>query len=360
MSTKMTWEDACLILGVPLTATAAEIKKQYIYKVNIFATDRLAAMPERIRLLAEDDFKKINIANDFLKDPRNRPNNNPPKLHVSLKHVRFNIENGQTKRTTFKIDNTGGPYTSFWMDDSPAEWLKVTEAKSLSDTPLPIEVTLEATGMSVPKRHAECFLPIRIENEPTKAMDELKLKIELNLNTASTGTLTPGASPGSNSFSLLKMQKWVMVLILIGGLSVIGFGISLYTGNFIPLWVLSGFSCIFALEKWFTDSITRFKAIHGIYKLILNLSLLSLLGLLIWSGIQLFSHHFFKSALTGSLIFIGEFVLLVWIWRIYARHSAQWPSMKLTIFSLIGLFFVFTFAGVSPFVDMKDRFFALF
>jgi hypothetical protein len=358
MSTKMTWEEACQILGVPLTATAAEIQKQYIYKVNIFATDRLAAMPERIRHLAEEDFKKINVAHDFLKDPRNKPNSSPPKLHVTLSHVRFNVETGQAKRTTFKINNTGGPYTNFWMDDSPAQWLKVMEAKSLSDAPLPIEVTIEATGMSVPKGHAECFLPIKIENEPTQKKDEIKLKIEMNLKSSSPEPPPPGTP--SPPLGLSKIQKWLKALLLIVGLSVLGLGISLYAGNNIPLWVFTGFSCFFSLEQWYKNIIIRYKLIHGLYKLLLNLSLLSLLGLLIWSGIKLFSHQFFKTALIGSFIFIGEFVIFVWIWKFTARHGSQWPSMKLTIFSLIALFFVFAFAGVSPFLEMKNSFFALF
>jgi hypothetical protein len=362
MNTKMTWEEACLVLGVLPTASATDIEKQYLYKANLLHPDKNMNLSQNLRAKAEEELKKVNAAHELLKNQHNRPNNGPPKLHVTLSHVRFNVDTGQKKSTTFKISNIGGPFTNFWMDDSPAQWLKVLEVKSLSDTPLPIEVTIEATGISTPKGHTECFLPIRIENEPNHTKDEIKLKIELNLKSATTSTSSVGKSSPSRGITLgtLKMQKWVTVLVLVLGLAIIGLGISLYIGNYISLWVLVGFSCIFSLEKWFSKYVTKLKTTHRLYRLLLNLAFLSLLGLLVWSGIQLFSHHYFKSALIGSLIFIGEFVFFVWIWRVVAKHSSQWPSMKLTIFSLIVLFFVFAFAGVSPFLEMKDSFFALF
>jgi hypothetical protein len=362
MNTKMTWEEACQILGVLPAATMTEINARRIHWNQLLHPDKTSTLPQSVRAKAEDDLKKINAAYDFLKKQQNRPNYGPPRLHVTLSHVRFNVDNGEKKSTTFKISNTGGPFTNFWMDDSPAPWLKVLEVKSLSDTPLPIEVTIEATGISTPKGHTECFLPIRIENEPTHTKDETKLKIEMNLKSSSPDSSSTGTASPSNTkiLHLPKMGKWEMALICIVGLTLLGLGIGVFAGNNISFWVLSGFSCILVLEKWLINSITKFKIIHGLYKLLLNLSLLSLLGLLIWSGIQLFSHQFFKTALIGSLIFIGEFVIFVIIWKFTAKHGSQWPSMKLTIFSLIAIFFVFAYAGVSPFLEWKDSFFAIF
>ena len=86
----------------------------------------------------------------------------------------------------------------------------------------------------------------------------------------------------------------------------------------------------------------------------LNLSLLSLLGVIIWWGIKLFSQQFEGSSLVGSLVFLGEIILFVWMWRVVSKNSWRWPSMKLTVFSLALLFVVFAFAGVSPFSDHKD------
>jgi hypothetical protein len=352
MNTKMTWEDACQILGVLQTASAAEIHEQYITKALLLHPDKTSTLPQNVRVKAEEEFKKVNVAHDFLKDPRNKPNNSPLKLHVSLSHVRFNVDPGQRKSTIFKIYSTGGPFTKFWMDDSPASWLRVAEVKSLTDDPLPMEVTIEATGMGDPSGHFECYLPIRIENEQTKAKDETKLKIELKIK-PSGGKLGVGGKSK-------KLEKWLIALLLICALSICGVGISLLVGNLIPFWILFGFSLIYSIEKWFSYIIQKHKIFGKLYKLLLNISILLVLGLLIWSGIKLFSHQFVDSSLVGSIIFLAEFVFFILLWRVIARRGKQWPSMKLTIFSLIFIFLVLAFAGVSPFMEYKNTFLALF
>jgi hypothetical protein len=352
MGTKTTWEEACQILGVLPTASAAEIHSQYIYKAQLLHPDKTVNSPPSVRVKAEEELKKVNAAYDFLKDPRNKPNNGPPKLHISLSHVRFNVDPGQKKSTIFKINSTGGLFTKFWMDDSPAPWLRVAEVKSLTNDPLPMEVTIEATGMGDPSGHFECFLPIRIENEQTKTKDEIRLKIELKIKPSVGTTDSHGKSK--------KIQNWLMALILIFALSICGLGISLFVGNFIPFWILFGFSIIFSVEKWFSYIIQKHKGIGKLYKLLLNLSILSVLGLLIWSGIRLFSHQFVDSSLVGSLIFLAEFVFFIWMCRVAAKNGKQWPSMKLTVFSLIFVFLVLAFAGVSPFNELKDNFLASF
>ncbi len=348
----MTWEEACQILGVLPTASAAEIHAQYIYRAQLLHPDKTSNSPQIVRVKAEEELKKVNAANDFLKDPRNKPNNSPPKLSISLSHVRFNVDPGQKKSTIFKINSTGGPYTKFWMDDSPAPWLRVAEVKSLTNDPLPMEVTIEATGMGAPSEHFECFLPIRIENEQTKAKDEIRLKIELKIK-PSVGKL------GSRSESK-KIPNWLIALILIVSLSVFGIGISIFIGSSIPFWILFGFSFIYSIQKWFNYFTRKYTGLGMLYRLLLNLSTLSLLGLLVWTGIKLFSQQLVQSPLVGSLILFAEFCFFIWIWRVVSKNRRRSPSMKLTIFSLVFLFLVLAFAGVSPFKEFKDNFLALF
>jgi uncharacterized protein YkwD len=117
-----------------------------------------------------------------------------------------------------------------------------------------------------------------------------------------------------------------------------------------------GFAFIFSIEKWFYYSTRKYKSLGKLYRLLLNLSILSLLGLIIWTGIKLFSQQFTYGQLIGSLVFLAEFVFFVWIWRIVTKNSWRWPSMKLTLFSLICLFAIFAFAGVQPFTQYKDSF----
>lgn len=151
------------------------------------------------------------------------------------------------------------------------------------------------------------------------------------------------------------LPKWIIALLFVFALSIIGTGISLYTGTFIPFWILFGFSAIFSIEKWFNYYTRKHKGIGKLYRLILNLSILLLLGLLIWSGMRLFSSQFTYNALVGSLIFLAEFIFFIWIWKIISKNSWRWPSMKLTVFSLICLSVVFAFAGVQPMTAYKDR-----
>jgi ribosomal protein L37AE/L43A len=153
-----------------------------------------------------------------------------------------------------------------------------------------------------------------------------------------------------------RIPKWLIALIFTLALSISGWGISVLIGSFIPLWMLLGFSIIFSIEKWF-GYVTRkyYKGIGNLYRLGLNLAILSLLGLIIWSSIQLFTQQFVKNALLGSLIVLAEFVFFIWLWKVVAKNSWRWPSMKLTVFSLICLFLAFSFAGVQPMASYKDQ-----
>ncbi|MBA7477746.1 hypothetical protein ES707_13160 [subsurface metagenome] len=82
--------------------------------------------------------------------------------------------------------------------------------------------------------------------------------------------------------------------------------------------------------------------------------MLCLVGLIIWSGIKLFSQQYFSSSLVGSLVFLAELVFFIWMWRTVSKNSWRWPSMKLTALSLMCLFLIFAFAGVPPMSDYKD------
>jgi len=222
----MNWEDACQILGVPATASATDIKAQYIYKAQLLHPDKTIGLPETVRHKAEEELKQVNSAYTLLTDLKVNPQNNPPRLDVSPTHIRFkDIVPGQKKTTIIKIDSVGGAYTKFWMDDSPAAWLKVIEVKSTTNDPLPLEVTIEATGSN---KQAVCSLPIRLENEKTKTKDEITLTIELQ-----TGTPIGGShinSQGNKSQPANTGQKWQKsVIIGICGRSCSGKGVATET-----------------------------------------------------------------------------------------------------------------------------------
>jgi hypothetical protein len=151
------------------------------------------------------------------------------------------------------------------------------------------------------------------------------------------------------------MPNWFRALLLVFALSIVGLSLSVFLRVYIPFWILLGFSVVFSIEKWFAYLSRRHKGIGKLYRLLLNLSILSLLWLSVWSGIRLFSHQFPGDPLAGSLVFLAELVAFVWIWRVVSNNSWRWPSMRLTLFSLTVLFIVLAFAGVEPMSTYKDR-----
>jgi hypothetical protein len=154
--------------------------------------------------------------------------------------------------------------------------------------------------------------------------------------------------------SNIKNKKWLLSLLFVCVLSVAGWGIHVLIGSFIPFWLLLGFSVIYSIEKWLSYPTIRYKTAGMIYRLILNLSLLALLGLLSWSGVLLFTQQFMQSPLVGSLLFMLELAVFIWLCMVVSKNSWRQPSMKLTVFSLICLFLIFAFAGVQPMTDYKN------
>jgi hypothetical protein len=175
----MMWEEACNTLGVAETATPAEIKEQYLYKVQLLHPDKTLDKPEKIRQKAEEELTRINEAYKFLSEEKNNPRT-PPKLEVTPLAVRFtDVGLNQKKATTIDIKSAGGPYTNCWIDNSPAPWLVVTGVKATTSEALPLQVTIEAQGLPVIVRPERCSVPIRLKNEKTGLTDEVAVSIEI-------------------------------------------------------------------------------------------------------------------------------------------------------------------------------------
>jgi len=153
------------------------------------------------------------------------------------------------------------------------------------------------------------------------------------------------------------IPNWLKSMLLIGALSIGGLIASRFVGSLIPFWLLFGFSVFYSIERWLSYYTRKYRIIGRIYRLILNLSALSLLGLLVWSGVSLFTQQFTQSPLIGSLVFLVEIAVFIWLCRVVSKNGWRQPSMKLTVFSLICLFLIFSFAGVQPLSDYKDSLF---
>jgi hypothetical protein len=150
------------------------------------------------------------------------------------------------------------------------------------------------------------------------------------------------------------IPNWLKALALIAALSVAGLVASMFVEGLLPFWLLFGVSVIYCVERWSGYYTRRHRLAGRIYRLILNVSLLSLLGLLVWSGAMLFSQRFMQSPLAGSLVFVFEFAVFIWLCRVVSRNSWRQPSMRLTLSSVILLLLIFSFAGVQPLSAYKD------
>ena len=187
-------EDYYSILDVAPDANTEQIKEAYIYKANILHPDRLAAMPERIRSLAEKDIKKVNMAYEVLSNPerrrqydakrfghidavsdsqKTRPARKPqPEVHP--KSIYFNdIPPYVKQKGLFYVRNLGGPYTKVLIKKTP-EWLRVVSTVPLQgDSKLPMQVQIEAIGIQWGAVYSSEVV-VRLDENETRVKVELR------------------------------------------------------------------------------------------------------------------------------------------------------------------------------------------
>ncbi len=162
-------------------------------------------------------------------------------------------------------------------------------------------------------------------------------------------------TPTHRTNKRIKIPKWGTAIVLIILCSSAGLTINLLTNEVFPIFLLIGFSVIFSIDRWFVYYTRKYKAIGMLYRLILNLFIISLLVFLIWFGVKLFTQESNQNVLTSSLIFIVEIVLFIWLYIVVKRNSWRRPSMKLTLFCLVTIFLIFAFAGVEPMATYKNN-----
>jgi hypothetical protein len=227
----MDWAEAYRILGVTDSATEAEIKEQYIYKAQLLHPDKNQDKPEYIRKKAETELALINQAYAFLSNPGNNPYKIPPELSIEPIGIRFkDVIIGERKSTTIMIKNVGGPYTSIWIDNKPAPWLTVIGVKSIGNERLPLEVTLEGTGIGESGKEYFCNLIIKLENETSHTVDQATVKIEMFIkpglpvsgkNTESKTFAGPVSQSKSNSRLGLGIGAFILNFIAFAALGAV-------------------------------------------------------------------------------------------------------------------------------------------
>ena len=181
------FEDYYEILDVSPETTSEEIKGAYRDKCWILHDDRLEGAPDSAKRLAREQLKKVNRAYDILKDPQKRREYHAewlkrkakPKPAVKPSRIRFaNMAKGQTKRTSFVIDNIGGAYTKIWFSN-PDSWLRVIDWHSISSAgELPLEVVIEAEASDWGINSTE-YITVKLDKEEAQLVVQLQAKPQL-------------------------------------------------------------------------------------------------------------------------------------------------------------------------------------
>lgn len=188
------WEDYYEILGVSPDSGDKEIKDAYLYKVNILHPDRLSGASESVRRRAEEDLKQVNRAYEVLSAPQKR------KQYYSewIKHkagtkripkpipvvdptvISFSdVEPGETKKATFIVKNSGGPYSEIRIHPSnPYSWVKIIDRWSLGTSDeLPLQVEIEAEADEWNKSYSE-YIEVKLDEEETAVKVDLQTKAQ--------------------------------------------------------------------------------------------------------------------------------------------------------------------------------------
>ncbi len=182
---------------VSKVTTPEQIREAYLYWVNILHPDRMRNMPERIRIQAEEDLKRINKAYEVLSDTRKRAQydmtasggveavvvnsygktkvKGKPKLEIYPKTIFFDKVLPYVKqRGSFYIRNVGGDYSKV-MISTPPQWVKIMRTKSLyPNSKLPMQVDIEAIAIDW-GRTIRSKLKVRL--------DEIEASVEIKLRT---------------------------------------------------------------------------------------------------------------------------------------------------------------------------------
>lgn len=247
----MTDEEAYRILGINAGATEDEVKNAYNDLAKLLHPDLHQNKSERVRNKAEEEFIKVNLAYEALKGAKMRdsvpPDSVPPKLRIVPDHIIYrDIIPNQSKYEIFQINNIGGNYNDLTLGLLPS-WLIVTDMDSLNQSQLPMILTIQATGQEWGQKY-ECYLPIGLEGN--NATDEIKVKIEMQMDPEPAGHFTsPQSSPSPTTNYVKSLAKYFTQNIRRAVIALIGLSV-LTLIAFCSVWVPTIVNSYLIVGKW--------------------------------------------------------------------------------------------------------------
>jgi hypothetical protein len=151
------------------------------------------------------------------------------------------------------------------------------------------------------------------------------------------------------------MVKPIIALVVTLIVSVVALVISSIVGNILFFWLLFGFASTLSLEQWLSYYTKKYRPISIFYRVVLNLSVLTVLWVLIQSGIKLFTTKPLTFQILNSVLIVLELALFIWLWRLISKNSWRWPSMKVTLLTLVCVGLILAFIGLEPLASYKDK-----
>ena len=182
------WKDYYEILQVHPSAEPEVIKAAYDRLARKYhpdvtdgyaSGDRIAEINEAFSVLSDPEKRAA-----FDKDWRQRQGMtwSPPRPTAIPLILHFdNVEARSIVRSSFVLQNSGGPYTRPVIQD-PGSWLRVVKADPVHPgqaEPLPARIEIEAEGQDWDSKYSG-YIMVRLVNEEARIMGETRVKVELN------------------------------------------------------------------------------------------------------------------------------------------------------------------------------------
>jgi len=118
-----------------------------------------------------------------------------------------------------------------------------------------------------------------------------------------------------------------------------------------PLVLFVYSSAVFAAERWHRQGLARFKWLGSIYKLAINLGVLGLVGLIVWTVVGLFSGQPEAGYTAGGLLLAVEVLLFIFLASVLSENSWRRPKMVPTVLGVLALLVVLAMAALQPLAE---------